>query len=53
MDSHTFTPGDIVRENRQGAQPETVLDVRGNILYTTAGALHVTKAVRVSASGAR
>lgn len=39
--------GDVIRENRQLAGPETVIAVRGNTLVTDRGMLHASKAVLV------
>lgn len=48
-----FQIGDKVRENRQNAPTETVIDIRGNMLVTDSGIgnlLHVTKAVKVASA---
>lgn len=43
-----FKIGDKVRENRQGAEVETVIAIYDNSLITDRGPLHVTKAVKVA-----
>jgi hypothetical protein len=41
-----FPPGDWIRENRQGAQPEQIREVRGNVVVTSRGRVyHVGKIV--------
>lgn len=44
----SFQKGDKVRENRAGAPTWEVLKQVDNILYTTGGNLHVSKAVKVN-----
>ncbi len=44
----SFQKGDKVRENRAGAPTWEVLKQIDNILYTTGGNLHVSKAVKVN-----
>lgn len=46
MDSNTFKTGDRIKENRMGAQIVLVLEVRENMLYTTGGMYHVSKAIK-------
>lgn len=43
--SKNIKTGDTVRENRQYSKPATVLEVRDEILVTTAGYMHTDKVV--------
>lgn len=46
MENANFKTGDKIKENRMGAQVVRVLEVRENILYTTGGMYHVSKAIK-------
>lgn len=46
MEYKTFKAGDKIKENRMGAQIVRVLEVRENMIYTTGGMYHVSKAIK-------
>jgi len=47
MSTTNFSAGDKIKENRLGATPTWIIEVRGNVLVTGEGFLHASKAVKL------